>query len=50
MTLIENVFGIFETLDGNPLRIPCLIDFEWYLKEKMKRIMLPIWELKVNLN
>ena len=46
MTLIENVFGMFETLDGNSIRIPCLIDFEWYLKEKIKRSSIEILQKK----
>ena len=33
--LIDNTFGIYQTFEDIQLRIPAIIDLEWYRKENL---------------
>ncbi len=46
VVLINNTFGIFETLQGNNLRIPAIVTLEWFYKAKLVKNATAIFQKK----
>ncbi len=46
MVLIENTFGIFETHNGDNLRIPAIISIDWFYKQNLRQNFTIVFQKK----